>query len=116
MKRVERSPAEAEARAAQALPDLALAKALNVQRIRLGNIQKDAHAIGKLDLKFVSEKGVFPVQLKDNGKVILVAMADPSDLDTLDEISRRSRVSRLLSPSSNRKAKTACGQVSRSGP
>lgn len=68
-----------------------LARAMNVQRIRLGNIQKDAGALGKIDVGFADEKCVFPVQLRDNGKVMLIAMADPTDLETIDEVGRRSR-------------------------
>ena len=68
-----------------------LARALGAQRIRLGNLPKDAAALGKLDVQFCEQHGVFPFQLKDGGKVLFVAMADPSDLETVDEIGRRAR-------------------------
>ena len=69
-----------------------LARALGVHRGRLGNLQKDAQALAKVDVAFAEEKGVFPIQLRDAGKVLLLAMADPSDLDTVDEVNRRARV------------------------
>jgi Type II secretion system (T2SS), protein E, N-terminal domain len=68
-----------------------IARALRVQRVRLGNLPKDPGALSKLDVTFAESTGVFPVQLRENGKVLLLAMADPSDLETLDEVSRRSR-------------------------
>lgn len=68
-----------------------LARALAVQRIRLGNLQRDPGAVSRIDAQFADEKGIFPVQLRDNGKVLLLAMADPTDLETVDEVSRRTR-------------------------
>ncbi len=68
-----------------------LARALSVQRARLGNLQKDPQALAKVDLAFAEERGVFPMGLRDAGKVLLLAMADPSDLETVDEVTRRVR-------------------------
>jgi hypothetical protein len=68
-----------------------LARALGVQRVRVGNIQKDPQALSRVDVAFADAHAVFPIQLRDNGKVLLLAMADPSDLDTLDEVNRRTR-------------------------
>lgn len=68
-----------------------LAKALNMQRIRLGNLQKDQSAMNKLDVKFCEDKGIFPVQMRDGGKVIVIAMSDPTDLDSIDEVGRKVR-------------------------
>ncbi len=69
-----------------------IARALNVQRIRVGNLPRDASALSKIDVSFAETSAVFPVQLRDNGKVLALAMADPSDLGVLDEVSRRARV------------------------
>lgn len=84
-----------------------LARALNVPRIRLGNLPRDGAALGKIDVTFAEEHGVFPVQLKDHGKVLLVAMADPSDLETIDEIGRRARARVQVFIAGEREIKTA---------
>lgn len=69
----------------------ALSAALNIPRVRLGNLPRDPVVLGKVDVNFAEQRGVFPVQLRDNGKVLALAMADPTDLDTLDEVNRRAR-------------------------
>lgn len=69
-----------------------LARSLGVQRVRVGNLPRDAQALGKVDAAFAEARGVFPVALRDAGKVLLLAMADPSDLETIDEVNRRARV------------------------
>lgn len=85
----------------------ALASALGVQRIRLGNIQKDPAALAKLEVKFAEQHGVFPVQLRDNGKVLLLAMSDPTDLDTADEVNRRARARVVTYIAGEREIRTA---------
>jgi hypothetical protein len=40
---------------------------------------------------FAEQKGVFPVSLRDNGKTLVLAMADPTDLQTIDQVAARSR-------------------------
>ncbi|HEX8438658.1 hypothetical protein, partial [Archangium sp.] len=62
-----------------------------VQRVQLGNLTKDTGALAKLDVGFAEQKGVFPVGLRDNGKTLVLAMADPSDLQTIDQVAARSR-------------------------
>ncbi len=69
-----------------------LARSLGVQRVRVGNLPRDPQALAKLDVAFAEERGLFPVALRDGGKVLLLAMADPSDIETLDEVTRRARV------------------------
>ena len=68
----------------------ALAKGLSLQRITL-TTEHDPAALHKLDARFCKEKAIYPVSLRDNGKTLLVALADPSDMELLDEIGRRSR-------------------------
>jgi hypothetical protein len=68
-----------------------LARAMGVERIRLGTVQHDGAALRKLEAAYAEERAVFPVQLRDNGKVLALAMADPTDLATMDEVSRRAR-------------------------
>ncbi|MHB8875610.1 MAG: GspE/PulE/PilB domain-containing protein [Myxococcaceae bacterium] len=69
----------------------ALARALKVELMHLGTVNKDAQALAKFDASYAEEKGIFPVSLKDNGKSLILAMADPTDLETVDEAGRRSR-------------------------
>ena len=69
----------------------AIAKALFLRRIQLGNLTKDATALSKLDADYAERCGVFPVGMRDNGKTILLAMADPTDLQVVDEVAMRAR-------------------------
>ena len=74
----------------------AIARASGLQRTQIGHIQKDAAALARIDVKFAEEYGVFPIALKDNGKTLVVAFADPTDLDILDMVSSKARA--RLSP------------------
>lgn len=69
----------------------AIAKASGLQTVQLGHLQKDKDALSRLDVKFAEDNGVFPVALKDNGKTLVVAMADPTDLDLVDAVASRVR-------------------------
>ncbi|QRK12784.1 general secretion pathway protein GspE [Archangium violaceum] len=68
----------------------AIARGLGVQRVQLGTA-KDAGALAKLDVGFAEQKSIFPVSLRDNGKTLVLAMADPTDLQTIDQVAARSR-------------------------
>ena len=68
----------------------AIAQGLGMQRAQLGTA-KDMGALAKLDVGFAEQKGVFPVSLRDNGKTLVLAMADPTDLQTIDQVAARSR-------------------------
>lgn len=67
----------------------ALAKACGLQRINLGMMPKDPSALAKVEVAFAEEKGVFPYALRDNGKTLWVAMADPCDIEVADTIAAR---------------------------
>lgn len=69
----------------------AIAKGLGVQRAQLGNLVRDAGALAKVDVGLAEQKGIFPVALRDNGKTLVLAMADPSDLATIDQVAALSR-------------------------
>lgn len=69
----------------------AIAQGLGVQRVSLSSINKDVGAMAKLEVGFAEQKGIFPVALRDNGKTLLLAMADPTDLQTIDQVAARSR-------------------------
>jgi hypothetical protein len=68
----------------------AIAQGLGVQRVQLGTA-KDTGALAKLDVGIAEQKGIFPVSLRDNGKTLVLAMADPTDLQTIDQVAARSR-------------------------
>lgn len=69
----------------------AICQGLGMQRVQLGNISRDAGALARVEVSLAEQKAVFPVSLKDNGKTLVLAMADPTDLATLDQVAARSR-------------------------
>ncbi|NTX06051.1 general secretion pathway protein GspE [Myxococcus sp. CA040A] len=69
----------------------AICQGLGMQRVQLGNISRDASALARVEVGLAEQKAVFPVSLKDNGKTLVLAMADPTDLATLDQVAARSR-------------------------
>jgi hypothetical protein len=89
-----------------------LARALRVERIRLGNFAKHAQAPG-IDANFAEEKVIFPAYFEADGKVLVVAMADPMELPTIDEIQRRTRARVVARIASEREIKTAIARVFR---
>lgn len=66
-----------------------LARAQGLQRFELGAVPRDGAALAKIDVQMAEEKGVFPMALRDNGKTLWLAMADPTDLETVDTIVAR---------------------------
>ncbi|MCY1036293.1 general secretion pathway protein GspE [Corallococcus sp. BB11-1] len=69
----------------------AICQGLGMPRVQLGNLTKDVAALSRVDVILAEQKGIFPVQLKDNGKTLVLAMSDPTDLATLDQVAARSR-------------------------
>ncbi|WP_426757184.1 hypothetical protein [Myxococcus sp. Y35] len=69
----------------------AICQGLGMQRIQLGNVTRDAGALARVDVSLAEQKAIFPVSLKDNGKTLVLAMADPTDLATLDQVAAKSR-------------------------
>jgi hypothetical protein len=67
----------------------ALAGALGLQQVGLGAMPHDAGALSKIDVRTAEEKGIFPYALRDNGKTLWLAMADPTDLETVDFVVAR---------------------------
>lgn len=70
----------------------AIAQGMNMQRVHLGNLGRDAVVLGKLDAGLCEDKGIFPVSVRDNGKTLVLAMADPTDLETVDKVSSLTRM------------------------
>lgn len=69
----------------------AIAQGTGSQRMHLGNITRDPGALAKVDVSLAEQKGIFPVALKDNGKTLVLAMSDPTDLNTVDQVVAKSR-------------------------
>jgi hypothetical protein len=69
----------------------ALGAALRLEPIHLANIPRDAAALARLDADYCRDKGVFPVALKDGGRTLLLAMADPTDDGVAEAVSHRGR-------------------------
>jgi len=68
-----------------------IAKAMNLPQVQLGQLPKDPNALSRLDVRFAEEHAVFPMALKDNGKTLVLAMADPTDLDLMDLAASKAR-------------------------
>ena len=61
-----------------------LSKQLNIPYVRLKDVLVEPLIIQKVPAKFASHYKIIPLEFKDN--VLIVAMADPLDLRTLDDI------------------------------
>jgi hypothetical protein len=68
----------------------ALARGLGLPRVDPRAQPRDPAALAKVDVRTAEEKGVFPFALRDNGKSLHLAMADPSDLEVVDFVAARS--------------------------
>lgn len=85
----------------------AIAQATGTQRMTLGNLTRDAGALAKVDVSMAEQKGIFPVALKDNGKTLVLAMADPTDLNTVDQVAARARARVVVVIASDREIEAA---------
>jgi len=68
----------------------AVAEAMKIPREQIGSA-RDPGALAKLDPAFCEQHAVFPVRLDNNGKSLVLAFADPTDLETMDMASGRAR-------------------------
>ena len=70
----------------------ALAKQLNIQAVNLDSIQGVApHVLAKIPMDVARDLNALPLQLRDEGKTLIVAMSEPQNLghiDTLRSVSR----------------------------
>ncbi len=73
---------------------------LQMQVMHLGTVPHDATALSRLDERFCEQHLVFPVSLRD--RVLQLAMADPTQLQIIDEVKARSgaRVQPMLTSAS----------------
>jgi hypothetical protein len=85
----------------------AICQGLGMQRVHLGNLSKDVGALARVDMALAEQKGVFPVALRDNGKTLVLAMSDPTDLATLDQVAAKSRARIVPMVAGDREIETA---------
>ncbi len=64
-----------------------LASQAGVECVDLGTYEPDPAAVERIDRDFCDKKLLFPLRL--NGKTLQVAMANPLDLGTIDELTRQ---------------------------
>lgn len=70
----------------------ALSQALHFPVASLENVAVNPAVLHKVEASFAEKTAVFPLELKDKGKVLVLSMADPTDLETIDTVSRKARV------------------------
>jgi hypothetical protein len=70
----------------------ALAAALRLPPIDLAKVAPDSAALGRLDAATCQAKGIYPCILKDQGKTLWLAMADPTDYETVANLEQKVRV------------------------
>lgn len=73
----------------------ALATGLKMPRLKLDEIPADPEAMQVLQAEFCEEHKVFPCALRDDGKTLWIASADPLDLGLADQIRAIARVLRV---------------------
>ena len=64
---------------------------LGLPRIDLAMTPPEANALALLDAKLCAERFVLPVALRENGELLWLAMADPTDQETMGIVRRRSQ-------------------------
>lgn len=71
----------------------ALARGLQIERAALDTLaQADAEALAKVDAALAQKLCIFPVALRESGKVLVLAMEDPTNLAIIDQIAAIARV------------------------
>ncbi len=64
----------------------ALSKQLGIPRVDLEKTHPGAVALRKISPELAEGYGVLPLEVRDEGKTLLVAMADPQNIRALDEL------------------------------
>src|SRR3954466_9770949 len=67
----------------------ALAAELSLPRIDLTGVQPEASALHLLDARICVDRFMVPVGLRENGEALSLAMADPTDQDTMALVQQR---------------------------
>jgi hypothetical protein len=69
----------------------AIASATGVARAEL-SAPPEPLALQSLDPVLCQERGIFPLAVKDGGRTLHLAMCDPTDLETMDQVQSRTRM------------------------
>lgn len=69
----------------------AISVELGLPRIDLGMTPPEPGAVALLDARVCAERFVLPVALRENGELLWLAMADPTDQDALGVVRRRTQ-------------------------
>ncbi len=69
----------------------AISVELGLPRIDLGMTPPEAQAIALLDARTCAERFVLPVALRENGELLWLAMADPTDQETIAVVRRKAQ-------------------------
>lgn len=69
-----------------------LERGLRVPRVRLREHPADPLALGKVDPAYALQRALLPVALRDHGRTLVLAMADPTDLEAVDHVAARAGV------------------------
>src|SRR5437773_2732302 len=85
----------------------AISKSTGAPVTHLGMQHHDPAALARIDLRTAEELGVFPIELKDKGKTLVVAFADPTDLETIDAFGRVARARVQITIASEREIQHA---------
>jgi hypothetical protein len=64
-----------------------LSQVLKVPVAHLGMVPRDGALLAKIDPEFCEEHGVFPISLQN--RVAVIAVSDPTELDTVDTLSSK---------------------------
>jgi hypothetical protein len=67
----------------------ALAQGLRVPRVTLATVRPLPAVLARVPPELAEARLVLPLELRDGGRTLLVAMADPTDVATMDELARR---------------------------
>ncbi|MBI5548934.1 MAG: general secretion pathway protein GspE [Deltaproteobacteria bacterium] len=85
----------------------AIAEGMKLPKVDLDQIEHDVAALNKVEMSFARAHAVFPCALKDGGKTLWLAMADPTDVPVVDELSLKTRVRIKLVVASERQILSA---------
>jgi type IV pilus assembly protein PilB len=69
----------------------AISVELGLPRIDLGMTPPEPQAIALLDARTCAERFVLPVALRENGELLWLAMADPTDQETIAVVRRKAQ-------------------------
>jgi hypothetical protein len=70
----------------------AFASATGIAKVELHVVLPEEAALRSLDAPFCEQRGVFPFAVRDGGRTLHLAVADPTDLETFDAITQRTKL------------------------